>query len=272
MSCEANHSGFNLPDDPVVNFWARSAILDSECAKLRDKGCVLFRQGYVEEACASFDQAGHSCPDCIPYLWQRGIAMYCVGEFQKASGQFALGQSVNPNDTEEVIWEMLSSRATAGANPESLEAHLTMSSEKLKSVVEPRPVMRAVQLLFLGMLPCSELITALQETKKDDKGMPALHALFDQYLGAHKVLTAPSSQDVFYLWLYAALFEQMKGRPAASFDALTASLRAGYEGDDYMLYVARVLLQRMPVEIERATESIEVVCGLGTTHSGSLPS
>ena len=96
-----------------------------------------------------------------------------------------------------------------------------------------------MQLLFLGVLPCSELITVLQ-SKVD----AALQELFAKHLGVQSGPIQPTSQDVFYLWLYAALFEEMEGRRASSLDALATALNTDYAGDDYMLAVANVHWQR----------------------------
>merc|ERR1711924_438750 len=95
------------------------------------------KQGDIEEACICFEKAERLCPDCAPYLWQRGIARYYAAEFDAAAEQFASGQRVNSNDTEEVIWEMLSRSAAAGSG--HFDSQYVMLSGKLSVVVEPRP-------------------------------------------------------------------------------------------------------------------------------------
>jgi len=320
-----SNSGLKLPDDPVVDFWATAALSRDnkirDCVRYRAQGCAFFRCGQVDSAMKDFDQAVKIHPDCAPYLWQRGIARYYNGKFEEASEQFALGQSVNANDTEEVIWEMLSCSAmlrspaqaseaqaaaavaprpnlcfgapppvvslpatgeSALASPsgtyvldeedvlteedkaliklaaeaaakseeerlaaeaaafKSSVAHLGMLVERLRTVTEPRAVMKAVQLLFLRELPLSELLETLQGAEDN----AALEGLLEKYLEKPSVLTEPFPQNVFYLGLYAALFEEMKGRPDSSMEILTAALSANYASEDFMLAVAQVHQQR----------------------------
>lgn len=39
-----------------------------------------------------------------PYLWQRGLSLYYVGQYEEGAKQFRDDVAVNPNDTEESIW------------------------------------------------------------------------------------------------------------------------------------------------------------------------
>merc|ERR1712232_814631 len=93
--------------------------------------------------------------------------------------------------------------------------------------------MKTVQRLFLGDLPVTTLVTAL------NGGSPALDDLLQQTADADSK-NAPSPQDIFYLWFYLGLFHEMEGRPTVAHSAITKALGGEYEGDDYMVCVAKV--------------------------------
>eukprot|EP00933_Yihiella_yeosuensis_P037466 TRINITY_DN3140_c0_g3_i1.p1 TRINITY_DN3140_c0_g3~~TRINITY_DN3140_c0_g3_i1.p1 ORF type:complete len:250 (+),score=51.50 TRINITY_DN3140_c0_g3_i1:34-750(+) len=224
-----DHSGFNLPDDPVVDFWARPDIVDSPCAQLRSQGCEHFAAYRIDEACKSFDEAAKVCPECGPFLWQRGIARYYGGDFHGAATQFALGQTVNSADTEEVIWEMLS-RSKAGQCDWASVPERNLLIDSLNSIKEPRPVMCIVQGLFADRHD----VTTLIETLKAD-----LEVLFDLAPEVKSDTGGIDSRDLFYLWFYVALKHDLAGNFDESLAAADSALKTGYDDNDYMVKVAK---------------------------------
>jgi lipoprotein NlpI len=67
-----------------------------------------FQNGQVEESVRIFDSAASLAPSLSPFLWQRGISLYYVDRFEDASKQFRVDVQVNPNDTEEIVWDIAS--------------------------------------------------------------------------------------------------------------------------------------------------------------------
>ena len=63
-----------------------------------------FRGNRVEESIEDFDAALSASPSMRPYLWQRGLSLYYVGQYEEGAKQFRDDVAVNPNDTEESIW------------------------------------------------------------------------------------------------------------------------------------------------------------------------
>ena len=53
-------------------------------------------------------------PASKPYLWQRGLSLYYAERFADGSEQFSADVAVNPNDTEETIWNFLCVARTQG--------------------------------------------------------------------------------------------------------------------------------------------------------------
>ena len=68
------------------------------------QGMNLFRDGRVRESLTQFDRAIEIAPQVEPYLWQRGISQYCLGDYAAGRRQFELHQDVNPNDVENAAW------------------------------------------------------------------------------------------------------------------------------------------------------------------------
>jgi tetratricopeptide (TPR) repeat protein len=71
-------------------------------------GMNAFRNGQVEKSIDLFDQAERVASSLTPYLWQRGLSYYYVDRFDAASRQFRVDVQVNPNDAEEIVWDIAS--------------------------------------------------------------------------------------------------------------------------------------------------------------------
>ena len=80
----------------------------NEARYLVSQGMESFRRGKFIESVDFFDQADSLLPDgsLHPYLWQRGISLYYANRFQDASDQFRSDVKVNPNDVEEIVWDI----------------------------------------------------------------------------------------------------------------------------------------------------------------------
>jgi lipoprotein NlpI len=87
---------------------------------------VYLRTGKVESAVRFFDRYLESSPRGLPGLWQRGIALYFVGEYEKAAEQFEEHRKVNPYDVENAAWHFV---CVAKAE----------SAEEAKELVLPAP-------------------------------------------------------------------------------------------------------------------------------------
>ncbi|KAG1669910.1 hypothetical protein FOA52_002436 [Chlamydomonas sp. UWO 241] len=104
------------------------------------RGMVKFREDDVEGSVADFDAAMAGQPSMRPYLWQRGLSLYYVGEFEEGARQFRDDVAVNPNDTEESIWAFLCEAQLVGPD--------AARKKMLKVGRDSRTVMRAAQAVF----------------------------------------------------------------------------------------------------------------------------
>ena len=137
--------------------------------------------------------------------------MVDADRFNDGAEQFATDVSVNPNDTEEAIWNFLCVARAKGFD----EAQKNM----LRVGVDRRPVMRAALQLFQG------------ETDE---------APLQQFA------TSDSASDTFYANLYLGLFREAKADAAGArkFITAAASSRYGKLSGDYMADLAKVHVAR----------------------------
>jgi lipoprotein NlpI len=74
---------------------------------IRRAADIYLRSGKVDTAVDLFDRYVQARPQQMPYLWQRGIALYFAGKFQRGAEQFEAHRQVNPNDVENAAWHFL---------------------------------------------------------------------------------------------------------------------------------------------------------------------
>ena len=109
-----------------------------------------FAAGRLREAVAGFDRLSTLDPESAPWMWQRGVALYYLGDFSGCADQFAAYQRVNAGDLESAVWHV-----ACVARKDSLEA--------ARAVMFPPGrdgrVMRAeVYQMFAGRLPPSVVV------------------------------------------------------------------------------------------------------------------
>lgn len=65
-----------------------------------------FAGGRLREAVVGLDRLAALDPESAPWLWQRGVALYYLGEFSGCAQQFAAYQRVNAGDLESAVWHV----------------------------------------------------------------------------------------------------------------------------------------------------------------------
>ena len=89
-----------------INTDAKQEPLDSVGAYQR-RGIEHFSEGRFSLSIEDFDAAVALDSRLAPRHWQRGIAYYYAGEYQKGVDQFELHQTVNPQDVENAVWHFI---------------------------------------------------------------------------------------------------------------------------------------------------------------------
>lgn len=176
------------------------------------QGMSKFRKNDVEGSAADFDAALAARPAIRPYLWQRGLSLYYLQQYQEGAQQFRDDVAVNPNDTEESIWAFLCEAQLVG--PEAARQQFLQVGR------DPRPVMRAAYECFKTG---SDPQAILQAAGSDKQG-----------------------HDAFYALLYVGLWHEAQGDAAAAQAAITQAVRTAYaqQSGDYMCALAAVHCQR----------------------------
>jgi lipoprotein NlpI len=80
---------------------------EPDAKALYTTGVEQFYAAKPVAAVTAFDALIALAPDSKPQLWQRGIALYYTGEFQKGREQFEVHQTVNPRDVENAAWHFI---------------------------------------------------------------------------------------------------------------------------------------------------------------------
>eukprot|EP00775_Hariotina_reticulata_P005845 gene5845-6086_t len=175
-------------------------------------GMNKFRQNQVEESLQDFDQALQLDPRLRPFLWQRGLSLYYVQQYDEGAKQFRDDVAVNPNDTEESIWAFLCEAKLQG--PEEARQNILQVGR------DPRPVMRAAYEAFMhGSEPDAILRAAAGDA------------------GGH---------DAFYANLYVGLWHEAHGNATEAQAAITTAVGTQYaqRSGDYMADLAKVHCKR----------------------------
>jgi lipoprotein NlpI len=175
--------------------------------ELHSRGEEHFRNARIAESIAAFDQELKLLPDRAAEHWQRGIAYYYAGEYEKGAQQFALHKSVNPQDVENAAWHFL---CVVRAPKGSVET----AQKKLISVTrDPRIPMAQIQKMFAGVLKPEDVLQAGEKA-----GGPAK----------------------FYADLYVGLYYEALGKDDESLRLITLAAENPAAKDSYMGDVARV--------------------------------
>jgi hypothetical protein len=174
-------------------------------------GMQLFRSNEVEASLRLFDEALVLDASKRAYLWQRGIALFYMNDYERGAVQFRHDVAVNPNDTEESIWALLCEAKLGGF--EQAQASMLVVGQ------DSRPVMRAAYSLFSGR---------------------------GSLEGLQKAGASGRLHDAFYSLLYEGLYFEARGDTLRAKDAILRSLQVAYakESDDYMVSVAAVHVKR----------------------------
>jgi lipoprotein NlpI len=115
-------------------------------AALHARGESRFRQARIDEAIRDFDREIELSPASDPHHWQRGIAYYYAGEYEKGARQFERHQTVNPQDVENAVWHFLCVVRLPGGSVEAARARL-MPVDR-----DARVPMREIHQMFAGSI------------------------------------------------------------------------------------------------------------------------
>jgi lipoprotein NlpI len=175
------------------------------------RGMLLFRTKKIKESLVDFDRIVELEPSSEPFLWQRGLALYYAGEFEKAKQQFVVHRTVNPNDVENAFWHFLCGAKIDGV--EKAKNHLLLAGQDRRS-----PLME-VQKMIAGEMTVDDVLAVTKNGTDSTK---------------------------FYGYLYLGLYADALGTPGKAKEYLKLSVQTESRG--YMHDVAKLHLWSLEKE------------------------
>ena len=212
---------------------AACGSLPSECnaAKenpraLTSRGMDLFKNAQVADSLSAFDRAIELDERYKGILWQRGLSLYYADRFADASEQFVRDVALNPRDTEEAVWALLSQARAEGSWDKAQKNVIDIRGER-------RPYMLLVYRVCQGKTPVEQLeqlATSLQGNSLAEPEQKIQTGLLQRPV-----------ESTFYLNLYAGLIAEAQGRDADAQKFLLVAAQSPYkQSDDYMWHLAKV--------------------------------
>ena len=137
---------------------------------------IYLRAGEYKWAVRLFDRYLVSEKEALPELWQRGIALYFMREYEAAAKQFEVHRTVNPNDVENAAWHFLC--VAKSQSPSEAKAQV------LPAPGDPRiPMEEVLQMLKSG--DQQAIIDKIATLEKDSPQGKAAQFYGDFYLGLY---------------------------------------------------------------------------------------
>ena len=88
----------------LISFFILTCLVSAQQADdLYRQGAEKFFAGKVKEAIIDWDREIAMVPRRGPHHWQRGLALYYAGEYDKGVAQFVSHQTVNGHDVENAV-------------------------------------------------------------------------------------------------------------------------------------------------------------------------
>ena len=173
-------------------------LTSDQTSHLIEQGMDHFRQGRVAESLAEFDRAIEIDERVKPYLWQRGISQYCMGDFSGGKQQFEIHRKVNPNDVENAAWHYLCVAKTDGQDV------ARQSLIPIKTEFDRRVPMKEIYEFLAGTATEEDVLRAA-----DQADTPLSRMYAHLYLGLSDDVEGNAEEAVKHLRIASA--EKLKG-------------------------------------------------------------
>jgi lipoprotein NlpI len=178
------------------------------------RGRENFRAGNMDQAVADFDKHVELHPREQSRQWERGIAFYYAGQYDKGAKQFADYQTYHNQDVENSVWRYLCVAGDKGVE-DARKSLLPITND-------PRPVMMEIYGLFEGKLKPEEVLKAAT---------------------AGEPIRELENQQLFYAHLYVGLWHAAQGNAAEAKQHILEAEK--HKIGHYMWDVAHVHAERL---------------------------
>ena len=181
----------------------------------QQRGVGRFFEADIKGSISDFDGYLKLFPEQDPDHWQRGLAYYYAGEYEKGVAQFERHQTVNSHDVENAVWHFLCVVRAPGGNFKAAQKLL------IPITGDSRVPMKEVHELFAGRGSVEDVLKAATPVPKEGE------------------LSDRDRNNLCYAHLYLALYFEALGTP----EKVTEHIRlaAGkYRMEHYMGKTAQV--------------------------------
>jgi lipoprotein NlpI len=180
------------------------------------RGRVYFCLAKAKEAVADFDRFVKLDARAESRQWERGIALYYAGEFERGAKQFELYQTYHDNDVENSVWRYL----CVARHKSVAEAEKTMLPIK----DDRRVPMMQIYDLYRGKLKPDDVLAAVDKNAKTDAEKNAALFYAHLYLGlwyeaagkadlASKHVRQSEQHKIgHYMWDVARVHNELRGK------------------------------------------------------------
>jgi lipoprotein NlpI len=190
------------------------------------RGREHFRLGQVEHSAADFDRYVELRPELESRQWERGIADYYAGDYEKGAKQFALYQTYHNNDVENAVWRYLCMAAAGDHTP----AALAQARAELLPIENDRRVpMMQVYAMYRGQMTPEQVLEAAE---------------------AGQLSPEQKNAQLFYAHLYVGLFHAAAGNQDLERKHVLAAEQ--HKIGHYMWDVAHVHADQLRAAADRA--------------------
>lgn len=143
---------------------------------MRAAADIYLRAGKPQWAVRLFDRYLESEAEALPELWQRGISLYFMRDYDEAAKQFEVHRTVNPNDVENAAWHFLC--VSKAQSPSEAKGQL------LPAPGDPRvPMEEVMKMLKTG--DRQAITDKVEALEKDSEQRQVAEFYGDFYLGLH---------------------------------------------------------------------------------------
>jgi len=167
------------------------------------RGRVHFQLGKIKESVEDFDAYVKRRPQVESRQWERGIALYYAGEFERGAKQFELYQTFHDNDVENSVWRFLCMARTQGAK-KARQVMLPIKNDR-------RVPMMQVFEMYRGTIQPAAVLAAVEEDKPTGDVLAGRLFYAHLYLGLYYEAIGEKKEAEKYIRLAAQ--DKLKGNP-----------------------------------------------------------
>lgn len=173
----------------------------ADAYKLR--GRELFRAGRIGDSLVDLDKYAELKPSLEPQQWERGIAYYYAGQFEKGAAQFERYQRYDGHDVENSVWRFLCMAPQVGV-AQAQAVMLPIGNDR-------RVPMMQIYDLYRGKCQVDDVLTAAKANEPNTVELAS--RLFYTHLYLALWLDANDKKDEAKRYIDLAVDDKLKTNP-----------------------------------------------------------